>query len=113
MTSAGLGPGMASSYYESYEQEHQKWPWPAWDPEWPVSITNLISRSTRSGLGRPGVWNGQFLLRILLAGAPEVALAGLGPGMASFYYESYEQEHQKWPRPAWGRISPFWYYGVQ
>ena len=89
MTSAGLGPGMASSYYESYEQEHQKWPWPAWDPEWPVSITNLISRSTRSGPGRPGTRNGQFLLRILLAGAPEVASAGLGPGMASFYYESY------------------------
>ena len=41
-----------------------------------------------------------------------MAPAGLGPGMASFYYESNEQEHQKWPRPAWGRISPFWYYGV-
>ena len=37
-----------------------------------------------------GLWpGGQFLLRILLAGTPEVASAGLGPGMASFYYESY------------------------
>ena len=62
---AGLGPGMASFYYESYEQEHQKWPRPAWGPEWPVSITNLISRSTRSGPGRPEAWNGQCLLRIL------------------------------------------------
>ena len=30
-----------------------------------------------------------LLLRGLLAGTPEVAPAGLGPGMASFYYESY------------------------
>ena len=30
-----------------------------------------------------------FLFRGLLAGAPEAAVAGLGPGMVSFYYESY------------------------
>ena len=87
MAPAGLGPEMVGFYYESYEQEHQRWPWPG--PEWSVSNPNLISRNTRSGSGRPGARNGQFLLRILLAGAPEVAPAGLGPGMASFYYESY------------------------
>ena len=35
--------------------------------------------STRSGPGRPGARSGQFLLRILSAGAPEVAPAGLVP----------------------------------
>ena len=52
-------------------------------------IPGLISRSTRSGPGRPVARSGQFLLRILLAWALEVALAGLGLGMIRFYYESY------------------------
>ena len=89
MAPAGLGPRVVSFYYESYKQEHQMWPRPAWGLEWSVSIKNLISRSTGNGPGRSGARNGRFLLRILLAGAPEVALAGLGLGVVSFYYESY------------------------
>ena len=46
-------------------------------------MKGLISKSTRSGLGRIGVRNESFLLRGLLAGAPEVALARLGPEMVT------------------------------
>ena len=45
----------------------------------------FLFRISRSGPGRPGARNGQFLLRILLAGAAEVAPAGLGLQMVSFY----------------------------
>ena len=72
----------------------------AWTGQFLLRI--VLAGTAEPAPGRPGGWTVHFLLRILLAGAPEVAPAGLGPGMVSFHYESYKQEHHKWPRPAWG-----------
>ena len=100
MALAGFGLGMVSFYFESYLQEHQKWPQPAWGPEWPVSITNMISRNTKSGFGRPGARNGQLLIKGHTSRSTRSGSGQTGVRPGHFLIRgAHEQEHQNWLCP--------------
>ena len=49
----------------------------------------VLAGAAEPAPGRPEAWTAQFLLRIVLAGAAEPPLAGPGAGLVSFYYESH------------------------
>ena len=67
----------------------------------------LIRKSTKTGSGQSGARNGHFLIKGLLAGAPELALARLGPEMVTFLLGASEQELQNRLWPDWGQKCSF------
>ena len=52
--------------------------------------------NTRTGSGQTGARNGNLLMRNSLAGAPQLALARMGPEITIFLLGTHWQEHHNW-----------------